>query len=175
MRKEFWSGNCVALGESAGFIEPLLFTPIDFTINALERWLNVYPDQTCNSLLAEEYNMATRNEYLRVADVHGVIANISSNDMPFMASIKHRLDLFRSIGQVAFYESDVLTEAQWVNLLLAFDHWPEFYDPLTNALSDSELRVMLKQQTAQVDSMVARMPKHDQLLQAIKKAAKPAN
>ena len=173
VRKEFYLANCLALGESAGFIEPLLFTPLDFTVNAIERWLSVYPNKDCNPLLAQEYNIATANEYARVADVHGIIANISVSDAPLMTSIEHRLALFRATGQVAFYESDVLSEAQWVNLLLAFDHWPEFYDPLIHTLSDSELKQILGNTASQVNSALARMPKHDQLIDAIKKAAKP--
>jgi len=172
MRETFWQANCLAIGESAGFIDALLFSPLDFTINAIERWLAAYPERDCNRLLAEEYNMATQNEYHRVADVHAIIADSELERRVFSASVEHRVELFRSTGQVAFYEFDVLSEAQWINLFLAFDIWPEFYDPLINAVSDSQIVSLLTERAAEVANAVARLPKHDQLLQAIQQATK---
>lgn len=175
VRKIHWQANCLAIGESAGFVEALMFSPLDFTLNAIERWLAVYPDKRCNSLLAEEYNITTRNEYLRVADAHALIADSNIAEQAFSSSVKHRLELFRSTGQVAFYESDVLSEAQWINLFLALEIWPEFYDPLINRVSDSELSTLLDKQASQVREIVARLPKHDQLLQAILKTTQHAD
>jgi len=169
VRQTHWQGNCLAVGEAAGFVEALLISPLDFTFNAIERWLAVYPDKSCNYLLADEYNIATRNEYLRVADVHALIADSNLEGQTFSNSVRHRLELFRSTGQVGFYESDVLNEAQWINLFFALEIWPEFYDPLINRISDSELTGLLDTQANQVREIVARLPKHDQLLQAILK------
>lgn len=174
VRETHWQGNCLAIGESAGFVEAMLFSPLDFTISAIERWLNVYPDKSSNALLAEEYNIATRNEYLRVADVHALIADSNLDGQAFSNSVKHRLELFRSTGQVAFYESDVLSEAQWINLFFTLEIWPEFYDPLINRVSDSDLTRLLDEQAGRVRDVVARLPQHDQLLQAILKTTQDA-
>ncbi len=175
VRHTHWQGNCLAIGEAAGFVEALLFSPLDLTINAIERWLAVYPDKSCNYLLAQEYNITTRNEYLRVADVHALIADSNLAGQAFSSSVEHRLELFRSTGQVAFYESDVLSEAQWINLFFALELWPEFYDPLISKVSDSDLRSLLDKHASHVRDVVARLPKHDQLLQEILKTTQNAD
>lgn len=181
IRDRFWAGNCLALGDAAGFAETLYFDPLHFTHTALDRWLELYPTKKVNPLLAEQYNMSTRKEYSHVRDVHALrLATMAGTQSPLTEklhasewpeTLQHRIDLFRATGRVAFYESDVLEKHQWVSMLIGCGVWPERYDPLLNSTPLDGLEQHLFSMAASVNQLVAKLPNHDALLNAIRTTA----
>ena len=67
-RKKFWHKNCVAIGLSSGFLEPLESTSLHLIQSGLIRLLAVFPNKGGNDLLEQQYNMLTAEEYERVRD-----------------------------------------------------------------------------------------------------------
>ena len=177
VRERFWVGNCVALGAAAGFPEALYFDPLHATHTALDRWLELYPTKSAKALLAEQYNRSTRQQYSYVRDVHALrLATIADAhsvlaenlaDVEWPDSLRHRIDLFRSTGQVALYDSDVLTNHQWVSMLIGCGVWPERVDPLANSVPIAGLEQQLIAMAREVKQVVAKLPNHDALLSAI--------
>lgn len=54
--KETWLNNCVAIGLSAAFVEPLESTGIFFIQNAIEQLVAHFPDENWDPLLRTDYN-----------------------------------------------------------------------------------------------------------------------
>ena len=56
-----WVKNCVAIGLSSGFVEPLESTGIFFIQNGIEELINHFPSKTFNEDLIKNYNKAVAN------------------------------------------------------------------------------------------------------------------
>jgi tryptophan halogenase len=67
-RRTFWSGNCVAVGLSSGFIEPLESTGLYFIQIALELLMEYFPDRTFNQALKSAYNESMSSVYDETRD-----------------------------------------------------------------------------------------------------------
>ena len=165
-----WQNNVVAIGKAAAYVGQLLFGDLFHTQTALERWLRMYPVKGGYDLLAAEYNRCTVIEYQHVHDVHCLIQSGDANK--YTPTLQHRVSLFDRTGRVAFYEDDVLEKHQWVNLLIESGIWPKRSDPLLNALSKERISARLNEMVVQNKKIATSLPKHDQLLQAIRQLPK---
>jgi tryptophan 7-halogenase len=181
-RLEFWRNNCVAIGESAGFAEQFMFGPFYQTQTAVERWLALLPDHPVNPHLQREYNRATREEYERIRDAHALHVLCAqrtrapfwralSEESEWPETLRYRLQLFLKIGKSAFYEADPLSPQQWAMLMTCFGVLPERYDPLIAEISVQTLAERLSKIAEMIETLVANMPRHDDLLMAIRRSA----
>lgn len=63
-----WEGNCIALGLSSGFVEPLESSAI-FAVETSVKWLmNYFPDSDWEPALRERYNQRTADLYDEIVD-----------------------------------------------------------------------------------------------------------
>lgn len=126
-RKKFWNKNCVAVGLSAGFMEPLESTSLHLIQFAIMRLLTLFPDIEMSPLLAEEYNRLTTAEYERIRDflVLHYIAN--ERDEPFwkeMAALdisnklQFKIDHFRENGVISLDGRELFGKASWLAVLI---------------------------------------------------------
>ncbi|NVK25856.1 MAG: tryptophan 7-halogenase, partial [Gammaproteobacteria bacterium] len=67
-REKFWHKNCVAVGLSAGFLEPLESTSLHLIQRAIMRLISYFPDKTCNETNVAHYNQITTDEYEHIRD-----------------------------------------------------------------------------------------------------------
>ena len=104
-RENVWARNCVAIGLSSGFLEPLESTSIHLIQRGIIRLLQMFPNPGMRQADIDEYNRQTRNEMEHIRDfiiLHYKVTNratatfwelLRTMDMP--ASLQHRIDLFR--------------------------------------------------------------------------------
>src|SRR6185369_8242145 len=79
--RRFWVGNCVAIGLSAGFLEPLESTSISLIQMGVDKLLHFWPGESMASELvaplSAEYNRLSVTEYERIRDF--IILHYSAN------------------------------------------------------------------------------------------------
>ena len=170
MRRNSWVRNVIAVGLSAGFIEPLESTSIHVVQTAVNRILDLLPSGEIDQATRDEYNRRTRFEMERIRDF--VVLHYHSNGrvgdpfwdevraMTVPDSLRQKIDLFRSTGRV-FREGDELFDIPgWVQVMIGHGIVPETWHPIADQLSEETLGEFLRLTEAGYAADVARMPDH---------------
>lgn len=148
-RRRFWAGNCVALGLSAGFLEPLESTSITLIFSGIERLLQLFPDRGFDPALAEDYNRITTLEHERIRDfllLHYWGAKrpeplwraVRETELPDM--LAHKVRMFTHRGRMVRYEWDAFQDPSWLSMFAGLDLLPERWDPIADYFPDEEVR-----------------------------------
>ena len=104
-RRNSWAKNCIAIGLSGGFVEPLEATAIH-TIEISARWLLMnFPTKAFEPVLAQQYNALISNLYETIRDfvqLHYLSSNrfepywrTVRSDMKISDTLHSRMDLWR--------------------------------------------------------------------------------
>ncbi len=178
-RQRHWHGNVVCIGQCAGYVGEFIFDRLYFTEHAITDWLSLFPRQRNEPMLAEQFNRIIFEQYHRVLDAHALLiyaalktaSGFWQDGEPvgrYPDSVLHRIELFRQTGQVAFYEADAMSNAQWIAAMTAMNIWPKRTDNMMIDISHADLEKRLSLIAEKIKDVVASMPKHDDLLSAIK-------
>jgi tryptophan 7-halogenase len=152
-RRKQWSKNVVAIGLSAGFLEPLESTSIHLIQLAIGRLLDFFPDTGWDPMLASEYNRLMDLEYERVRDFLILHYHATERDdtpfwnyvrtMPIPDSLAHKMETFRERGVVVNYRDGMFLDASWIAVYLGQRVVPEHPDPRSFAIDDVSLAARL--------------------------------
>ena len=173
-RQSFWLGNCVAIGAAAGNFADLAFSYLHHVQNGILRFINLYSTAGANHFAAQEYNQITSAEYSRVLDYQQLnlllcssqssdfwknINNISCSD-----ELKHKMDLFKVRGKLAFNEYETWMPGVWISLLLGNDYWPEKHNVLLNGCQLEFVANRLKQMRMAYSNLATQLSDEDEFL-----------
>ncbi len=173
-RSKHWNRNCVALGLSAGFLEPLESTSIHLIQRGVIRLLQMFPYNGIVAADQNEFNQQMDTEFRFVRDF--IIMHYHVNDrtdsefwrrcreMQIPDSLQHRLDLFRESGRVFQAEGDVFTESSWTQVMLGQGIRPKSYHPIVDMMGDQDLRKFMQFQRQKVDGVVGQLLTHQEFL-----------
>jgi tryptophan halogenase len=168
-RNKFWDRNCIAVGLSSGFLEPLESTAINFIQLGIIRLLELFPKAGSNPLLEAEYNARTLEAYVRVRDF--IILHYCLNtreealwrycaDMPVPDDLQYRIAMFRHRGEVILHKYDHFGEPSWISIFNGQGLVSEFYDPLAERIPLETLRAVMQQRRETIQGVVNKLPSH---------------
>ncbi|WP_086934429.1 tryptophan halogenase family protein [Agarilytica rhodophyticola] len=173
-RHEVWSKNCVALGLSSGFLEPLESTSIHLIQIGATRLIQMFPFDGVNDALRNRYNTLSNAELESIRDF--LIAHYKLNqrqDAEFWQqraalevpdSLQHRIDLYKN-SAIAYQDgSDLFRVDSWNQVMRGQGLESRGYHHMGHLLADGQLKTALADLKAQIDKMVASMPKHADFL-----------
>lgn len=180
-RREFWNRNCVAIGLSAGFLEPLESTSIFLIQDAILRLMSLFPDAGCGKTGADQFNRLTAAIYEDIRDF--LVLHYHANertDAPFWTaarnmtvpdSLQCRIDLFRAFGHAhkedphAFgTEGRVFSPTSWIAVMLGQNIVPRAYHPFADGQDGERLPEALDGLRAAIQQAVEGMPSHDEYI-----------
>jgi tryptophan 7-halogenase len=179
-RKLAWNKNCVAIGLSAGFLEPLESTSIHLIQAGISRLLSLLPGQDVDPIERNEYNRLTQLQWNQVRDF--IIAHYKLNQrttdpfwqqcaaMPIPERLQNKLDLFGHSGRIFRDEDDLFADPSWIAVLLGQNHKPAKNDPLTQTLPQQAVLNMLAQMATGFAQMSDNMPSHADFIASYCKA-----
>jgi hypothetical protein len=173
-RRKSWIKNCVAIGLSSGFLEPLESTSINLIESAVGWLLQYFPDRDFRSELTDEFNRLVAQRYEAVRDfivLHYKVTNRSDSqfwrycaNMPIPDRLRHQIEVFRETGRVVIYDQQGFSVPSHVSILMGLGIVPKRDDPLIDTMDLRKLHAhfaMLHQTIAQA---VKAMPDHTQFI-----------
>ncbi|NCG06016.1 MAG: tryptophan halogenase [Gammaproteobacteria bacterium] len=176
-RKQYWNKNCIAIGLSSGFIEPLESTSIHFIQNGIMWLLLMFPDLCIEESTVREYNTKMRSEAEHIRDFivlhyalnerHGDPFWDHCRNMDLPESLKHRMELFERSARVFKPQDDVFAENSWVQVMMGQGLTPQGYHNIAQAMSSEQLTAFLKGIQLSVAQTVARLPKHGAFVETL--------
>lgn len=173
LRGQPWFRNCVAFGEAAGRVEPLDISNLALVFNAIQRFLGLFPDRSCSPLLARRFNRLTRWEFENLRDLSLLRYQAVERDdaalwsqwrnQPLPDSLRRKMSLFQSNGQIAYREQEVFFEPYQAAAFIGLEKWPDSYDPFLDTFDFDELTQRFDGMKRMIRETVAQMPSHHAL------------
>ncbi len=173
-RRKYWNKNCIAMGLSSGFVEPLESTSIHLIQRSIIKLILLLPSEQINESDIDEYNSQMREEMDNIRDFVTLHYHATERDdsrfwqhcrsMSIPSSLQHRIDLFRDNGRVFKKTNEIFSEIGWVQVMLGQGIVPKAYHPAVDNLSDKELSDFLHEIRSVVKHNVEQLPSHDDFL-----------
>ena len=173
-RKRFWNKNCVAIGLSAGFLEPLESTSIHFIQRAITMLFALFPDRNYAAADIDRYNKVLGEEYERVRDflvLHYSTSERTDSEMwrhckaiSQPESLKERIELFRSHGRILQENHELFPTQSWLYVMVGQNIMPAADDPLVSVFDSKGVSDTLNHVRDVIARCAAAMPKHEDFI-----------
>jgi len=170
VRRHQWLRNCVAIGLSGGFMEPLESTSIHLIQRAVLRLIRMMPQGEISPRDIAEFNDQQMTDTVQIRDF--LILHYKATErrdspfwrycasMPIPDSLAQKIELFRDTGRVFRKNEELFAENSWVQVMMGQGIMPESYHPIAGKLRDDELDNLLGGLRENVARTVATMPAH---------------
>ena len=177
---KFWDKNCIGIGLSSGFLEPLESTSIYLIQMGISRFISLFPDASLSGVVRDEYNRLMRQQFDQVRDF--IILHYSAterNDSEFWNycrnmslpdSLEHKIALFREGGRVFRYEEELFAKTSWHAVFIGQNIIPKIGDPIVGSLPRDQVAQSLQSMHKGLNNAVGRMPTHAEFINKYCKA-----
>lgn len=169
-RRKQWHRNCIAVGLSGGFMEPLESTSIHLIQRAVLRLIRMMPAGEVSARDIAEFNDQQYQDMEQIRDF--LILHYKATDrrdspfwrqcaaMEIPGSLAQKIELFRETGRVFRKNEELFAENSWVQVMMGQGIMPQSYHPIAAKLTDEELTKLLTLLRDNVTKPVASMPRH---------------
>ena len=174
-RKEFWHKNCVSVGLSSGFIEPLESTSIHLIQQSIIWLISLFPTQGIDKNLVNRFNQQMTAETETIRDFIVLHYHLQQRDdhefwcylreMKVSDRLQQMLDLFERNGTIIEEQDDLFAENSWVQVMMGQGLTPKQYHPIVDMMSDRDLNMFMRQQETNVQKQLSNIPMHSQYVQ----------
>ena len=169
-RRQAWHKNCVAIGLSGGFLEPLESTSIHLITTAILRLMKLFPFADNMQAQATRFNTETANELETIRDFiilhYHATARTDSDFWQFYRrmdipdSLRHRMDIFCQNGYVWPDEVGLFRTDSWVQVMLGQGLTPRQHHQAGHLLDAPQLHSQLSALRQSIAARLDKMPRH---------------
>lgn len=169
-RKKFWNKNVVALGLSAGFMEPLESTSIHLVSSGISKLIALLSLDGITQAQEDAYNRLTTKEYTRIRDflvLHYSATSRTDSDfwnhcrtMAVPDTLTEKIELFRTNGQIFREEDELFTETSWAAVMMGQGVAMGGHNPMANTISSTSLLREVDEIEKSIRFVVQQMPTH---------------
>lgn len=176
-RNQPWKGNCVAIGLSSGFLEPLESTGLQLIQSAIYRFISLFPNGSLDLLSAKEFNKRTIEEYNTVKDFiilhyHATERDdtpfwrkVSSMDIP--ETLKYRIDQFKNKGHIVYSKDELFGFDNWLAVFIGQNILPSSYDPIVDMRLGVDYQRFLKDIKSAIEGSAKLAPSHESFIKRL--------
>ena len=172
-RRKAWNKNCIAIGLSSGFVEPLESTSIHLIMIAVTRLMQLFPFGGVSEAIVNRYNDLSQRELEGIRDFIILHYHLNERDGDFWRqcrtmkipdSLAQRIALFRD-GALAYQAADELFRIDsWVQVMLGQGLVPSSRHAMARLMRPDQLRDALTRMAANIQAAVAKLPRHQAFL-----------
>jgi tryptophan 7-halogenase len=169
-RKQYWVKNCVAIGLSTGFMEPLESTSIWMIQTGIAKLLTMFPDKSFAPVDVQRFNRVLKTETEEIRDFIVLHYKVTQrDDTPFWNYVrtmdvpdrlKEKMDVFANAGRAFRENEELFNDTSWFAVMVGQGLIPRTYDPVANLISEEETKVRLDQIRGAVLNSADYMPRH---------------
>jgi len=173
-RAQQWVKNCVAVGLSSGFLEPLESTSIHLIQNSILRLVRMFPAAEIDPVEVSQFNSETTQEIERIRDfiiLHYKVTQrrdsnywVDCSEMEIPENLAHKIALFESNARAVRENNEMFRERSWAAVMLGQGLEPGGYHPFVDNLSDQQLRDLMIEVKTNVSRIVDASPSHQDFL-----------
>jgi tryptophan 7-halogenase len=170
-REVSWRANVVAVGASAGGLDPLAGAGTHLVSNALLNLLDHFPDRQFDPANVASYNAAIGDEFQQIRDftlLHYCLTR--RDDSPFWSqyaamelpdSLAQRIAMYRATGRIVLRSPELFGELDWFWMLEGMGIIPSDYDPLVDTIDYEQVKRLMLAISQKVTADTAAAPTHD--------------
>ena len=174
IRRRQWVRNCVAVGLSGGFMEPLESTSIHLIQSGIAKLIALFPDKRFNPVERDEYNRQMQDLFEDVRDFIILHYKATKRDdsefwnrcrtMSIPDSLAHKIELFRAKARLFREGFDLFATTSWVAVFLGQHIVPEDYEPAADALDEDKVAAALEQMRNAYLDTARTLPTHGEFI-----------
>ncbi|RYD53899.1 MAG: tryptophan 7-halogenase [Sphingomonadales bacterium] len=169
-RRKQWHRNCVAIGLSGGFMEPLESTSIHLIQRAVLRLIRMMPLREISQRDVAEFNDQQFQDMEQIRDF--LILHYKATDrrdspfwrhcesMAIPDTLAQKMELFRETGRVFRRNDELFAENSWVQVMMGQGIEPRAWHPIAEKLRDEELAKLMTTIAENVSRTVDGLPAH---------------
>ncbi len=183
-RELVWQRNCVAIGLSSGFLEPIESTSIHLIQRGLTRLIQMFPADGIYQSDIDEYNDQSRKAIETIRDfiiLHYHVNNRSDaqfwrecREMAVPQLLAHRIRLFKDSARVCLDSDELFRDNSWIQVMMGQGITPIGHHPVTRQMSDADLSEFLGEIRKEAARTLIKLPKHQDYVNRLYGAPKPA-
>lgn len=173
-RTRFWDKNCIAIGLSGGFLEPLESTSLYLIQEGISKFISLFPSKDMPTAIRDEYNRQLTQKFEQVRDFIILHYKATERDdsefwnycrtMSIPDSLTRKIELFREAGRVFRYEDELFSKPSWVAVLLGQNILPKTTDPIVEGVPAEQIGRSLGSMKAAMNNAVTKMETHQAFL-----------
>jgi tryptophan halogenase len=169
-RNKFWNKNCLAIGLSAGFMEPLESTSLHLIQTAIGRFVARLPGIEHDPLAPDEFNQITGEEYERIRDfiiLHyhatarrdsALWRHVASMDIPEELAL--RMAHFKAEGRYYSPGPELFQMVNWNAVFVGQNVIPERTSPMVGLIPPQDVDGTLDLLDRQIGQVVSQAESH---------------
>ena len=173
-RQRMWAGNCVAIGLSGGFLEPLESTSIYLIQAAILKLIERFPDAGFAEADRADFNAQMSQHFEQIRDFIILHYKATSRDdsdfwnycrtMAVPDSLEYRLRVFEEAGHVVFGRRELFIEPNWIAVLLGQGIVPRTTDLRVDCLPRAQVAQQMAQMRRVIAGAVNVLPAHEETI-----------
>ena len=179
-REHFWKGNCVAIGLSSGFLEPLESTSIHLIQSGIAKLIALFPQTPHAPVEAREYNRLMGDDFEHIRDflvLHYKATARSGTpfwdyvrEMDVPDSLTAKMALMRGSGRFFKYDAELFDLPSWLAVAEGQGWGPQSHSPMANVLDERNLKGSLANMRDTMAKAADAMPTHQAFIDRYCKA-----
>lgn len=173
-RRKLWSKNCLALGLSGGFLEPLESTSIHLVYEGIANFLGLFPNKVVDKMLADKFNALQDKSFNSIKDF--LILHYWANertdsdfwrycrDLKIPDSLQQKVELYKETGRLFRENNELFGEVSWIAVLQGQGITTQKFNPIANAMANEELEKKVSDIYQIIKNSYDALPPHEEYL-----------